>query len=77
MSVHMTSPQNPSREYLDIKLRYADCIEGDSGTPPTSPQTIACPYVVVEGQKVIVKARIGRADGRLSAFFQSTVTVAA
>lgn len=77
MSVHMTSPQNPSREYLDIKPVYAGAIEGDSGTPPTSPQTIAVPYVVVEEQKVIVKCRIGRADGRLSYFFQSTVDVAA
>jgi len=78
MSVYMTSPQSPSRNYLDIKLRLADSIDGDAVTPPSSPDaTITAPYVVTEGQKVIVKARISRADGRLSYFFQSTVTVAA
>lgn len=78
MSVYMTSPQTASREYLDIKLRLAGALEGDSVSPPTTPDaTLDVPYVVVETQKVIVKARIGRADGRLSYFFQSTVTVAA
>ncbi len=77
MTVHMTSPQNASRDYLDIKLRYADVLLGNTAVPLVSPQVVAVPYVVVDGQKVIVKFRIGRADGRLSSFFQQTVTVAA
>ena len=78
MSVYMTSPQIASREYLDIKLRLAGSIDGDLASPPVSPDaTITAPYVCSETQKVIVKARIGRADGRLSSFFQSTVTIAA
>ena len=77
MSVHMTSPQNASRDYLDIKPRFADNILGDTAVPITSPQLISTPYVVTAGQKVIVKFRIERPDGRLSGFFQSTATVAA
>lgn len=77
MTVHMTSPQNASRDYLDIKPRFADVLLGNTAVPLVSPQVVAVPYVVVAGQKVIVKFRIGRADGRLSGFFQSTITVAA
>lgn len=78
MSIYMTSPQINSRAYLDIKLRLAGSIDGDLASPPVSPDaTITTPYVVVETQRVIVKARITRADGRLSYFFQSTVLVAA
>lgn len=77
LAVYMTSPQSAGRTYLDIKPRYADCVQGSPGSPPASPQTIAVPYVVVEGDQVIVKFRIGRGDGRLSYFFQRSVTVAA
>lgn len=77
MTVHMTSPQNASRGYLDIKPRYADVLLGNTAVPLVSPLPVAVPYAVVDGQKVIVKFRIGRADGRLSGFFQQTVTVAA
>ena len=77
LSVYMMKPCGAGREYLIGHQRYAGKVDGDSGTPPTSPQTIACPFVATEGQKVVVAARIGRADGRLSNLFQDTVTVAA
>lgn len=77
MTIYMTSPQSPGREYLDIKLRSAGGIGGSVAAPAASPAVVGVPYAVVEDQKVIVKGRIGRADGRLSYFFQFTVTIAA
>jgi len=77
MYVYMMQPRSPGRSYLVGPSRFAGSISGDSTTPPTSPETIAVPFVVVEGQGVIVQARIGRADGRLSELFRGTVVVAA
>jgi hypothetical protein len=76
MYIYMMQPRGQSRSYLVGPCRFADSIDGDSGTPPTSPQTIAVPFAVAEDQNVIVEARIGRADGRLSDLFQDTVSVA-
>lgn len=77
MYIHMSQPRSPGRTYIGGPYRFADQIDGDNTTPPTSPQTIAVPFVVVENQRVIVQARIGRADGRLSDLFLGTVDVAA
>lgn len=74
--VTMSKPVGVGRSYLEGPYRYASKVDGDSGTPPTSPQTIAVPFVVTEDQQVIVACRIGRADGRLSDFFRDSVSVA-
>jgi hypothetical protein len=77
MLVYMSIPQSPGREFLSPQNRVAGAILGDSGTPPTSPETIAVPFAVAEGQKVIVSHRVLRADGRVSEVFRDTVVVAA
>ena len=77
MYLYMSQPRSPGRSFIGGPYRFAAEIPGDNTTPPTSPQTIAVPFVVVEDQKVIVQARIGRADGRLSDLFLGTVVVAA
>ncbi len=66
--VHMGLPKPPSHNFFAGPYRYAGVILGDSGTPPTSPQTIAAPFPMGTGQKVWMRARITRADGRLSTF---------
>lgn len=76
MSIYMMAPKGVGRDYLVGPSRYADKIDGDATTPPTSPQTIAVPFAATEGQKVIVLGRIGRADGRLSNLFQDSLSVA-
>jgi hypothetical protein len=77
MYIYMSQPRSPGRTYIGGPYRFAGSIAGDLALPPTSPQTVAVPFVVVENQRVIVEARIGRADGRLSDLFLSTVDVAA
>lgn len=77
MNIYMSQPRSGGREFIDGPFRSAGVILGDGTTPPTSPQTIAVPFAVAENQKVIVQARIGRADGRLSELFLSTPVVGA
>jgi len=69
--IHVGKPVNQSINFFGSPFRFADAIEGDSGTPPTTPAAIASPWVVQEDQKVFVQARIVRADGRLSNFFRT------
>ena len=75
--VWMGSPQNPQRNFFKGPWRFAGSVEGDSVTPPTTPQTFAAPFVMTEGQRVWVYMRITRADGRVSEKFMSSFFCAA
>jgi len=77
MQVQMGIPQPVTREFFNGPWRIADTILGDSVTPLTSPQTMDAPYPVQEGQRVYARARITRADGRVSDFFRATTVVIA
>ena len=77
MVIQMSMPSGPGTTYNQGPYRYAGTIAGDQTTPPTSPQTIAVPFPVAEGQLVSVQARILRADGRLSEPFRTSSNVAA
>lgn len=63
-------PQNPGINYFTGPYRFADSIDGDSGTPPTSPASLTLPFSVVAGQKIFAQFRVSRADGRLSLPFR-------
>jgi hypothetical protein len=75
--VYISKPQGAGRNYLPPQYRLADIVDGDSGTPPTSPATIASPWGVAENQRCLVRGVIVRADGRRSAPFHDTVDVGA
>lgn len=64
------APQNSNIQFFGGPWRYAGNILGDNGTPLTSPQNVATPFALTAGQKVFARARIVRADGRLSEFFR-------
>ena len=64
--VQVSKPQNASTNFFKGPFRFADAVLGDSTTAPTSPATIITPFAVTAGQKVLVRARLSRADGRLS-----------
>jgi len=72
MSVYMGMPQSPSRNYFGGPWRFSDAIEGDTASPPTSPQTMTAPFTLVEGQKIWCRARIQEADGRVSTLFTAS-----
>jgi hypothetical protein len=63
-------PQNGGVQFFNGPWRYADKVDGDSTTPPTSPATVAAPFPFAEGQRMWLRSRIVRADGRLSEFAQ-------
>lgn len=73
MIVQMGAPQDASINYFSGPWRFADSIDGDGTTAPTSPATIVVPFAITENQKLFVRARILRADGRLSGWFQLDV----
>ncbi len=75
--IHMALPRVGSRLFIGPPTRTADAVDGDSITPPTSPQTVATPFVVGQTQKTEVLARVIRADARVSTLFRVVVTVAA
>jgi hypothetical protein len=61
-------PQDPGIGFFNGPWRAVTCIEGDSGAPPASPVAPASPWAIAEGQRIWVRTRVGRADGRLSEF---------
>lgn len=69
MSVYMGMPKSPSRNFFGGPYRFADAIEGDTASPPTSPETMTAPFTLVEGQKIWCEARVQEADGRVSTRF--------
>jgi len=77
MLVYVSRPVNQTINYFKGPYRLAGQIDGDSGTPPTSPATINLPFTVAQGQKVFVKINVTRADGRYSSPFRDGVTVGA
>lgn len=77
MIVQMGIPVNPTIQFFNGPWRHAGSIEGDSVLAPTTPDaTIDVPFVVGDGQKVFIRAKILRADGRISDWFRSDTVVA-
>jgi hypothetical protein len=68
--VSMGIPKNPSIAFFNGPWRFATALLGNSTTPITSPQTVTTPWTYSVGQRVWVRTRILRADGRLSEFAQ-------
>lgn len=60
-----------SRNFFAGPYRFADSIDGDSTTPPTTPVAMDNPFPVETGTKLFGYVRVTRADGRLSSLFRS------
>jgi hypothetical protein len=76
---YMGIPQNASRKFFGGPWRHVGCQLGQD-TPngePASPYAIAGAWPFAEGQRIWVRTRIGRADGRLSEFAQVNFLAAA
>jgi len=77
MHMFMGQPQNPQRNFFGGPWKLYCAVAGNSVAPPSSPGTGSGSWVVSEGQKVWVYARITRADGRTSAPFRADAIVTA
>jgi hypothetical protein len=75
--VYAGLPQDQSIKFFGGPWRYIDSIDGDSMTPPTSPTALTWPWPFAEGQRLWLRTRITRADGRLSQFAQVNFLAAA
>ena len=71
MGIYMSHPQSSGTTFIGGPWRLAGTILGDDTTAPTSPETIAVPFPVGEGQVVAARHRIMEVDGRLSDLFRS------
>jgi hypothetical protein len=77
MIVQMGIPVNPGIQFFNGPWRHAGVIEGDSIAAPTTPDaTIDVPFEIGDGEKIFVRAKIVRADGRVSDWFRDN-TIAA
>ena len=66
MAIFMGQPQIGTRNFFKGPWRYIGCVTG-AASPPASPKLITTPpFTITEGQKIWTKARIIRADGRVS-----------
>ena len=66
MIVSMSIPKAAGTNFIGGPVRIADFLTGVNAAPPASPQAIAVPFPVAEGQAVMCSARIVEDDGRLS-----------
>jgi len=67
--VELGQPQNPTRNFFGGPWRVAGAIAG-AAEAITSPKTVTSPWTVISGQKIWVRCKIIRADGRVSTPFQ-------
>lgn len=73
--VYAGMPQNPSIKFFGGPYRLVVAIPGAG--PPPWPATPASPWVFADGQRMWVRTRIARGDGRLSDFAQVNFLCAA
>lgn len=67
MFVYMSRPQSPGVIFFKGPFQWAANIVGATPTPPTSPQNVTSPFGNFSaGQKIFFRARVSRADGRIS-----------
>lgn len=65
LTVWATRPQNPTRNFNNLPYLYAGTVTGNTATPPTTPQTIAVPYAVTQGQRIFLKFNCCTPDARI------------
>ncbi|MHC4406602.1 MAG: hypothetical protein ACYTG0_43820, partial [Planctomycetota bacterium] len=72
---YMGLPQNGGRKFFGGPYRFLTATPGAG--PPPFPITIAGSFPFAEGQRIWVKTRIARGDGRLSEFAEVNFLAAA
>ncbi len=66
-AVYSGLPQNDGIAFFKAPFRLAGSITGGV-IPPVSPEVMASPFPFAEGNRIWVRTRVMRADGRLSEF---------
>lgn len=66
---YMGLPQNASRKFFGGPYRFLTAVPGAG--PPPFPIVIAAQFPFAEGQRIWIRSRVARGDGRLSEFAES------
>lgn len=66
--IYQGLPKNASTKFFGGPYRLLGVILGDSVAPPAVPEVLAAVFPFAEGNRLWVRSRILRADGRLSDF---------
>lgn len=66
---YMGQPKSAGIKFFGGPYRLATATPGAG--PPPFPVIIAAPFTIVEGQRIWIRSRIARGDGRLSEFAQT------
>lgn len=72
LTVFMSQPTNPYRNFVGGPFRHMGVVEGSAVATPSSPQVFPAPFPFANNQRVSTKLRIGRGDARLSEPFRFT-----
>jgi hypothetical protein len=72
---YMGIPQNFGKAFFNGPYRYVNLADG--ATPAVSPGVFAAPFPIAAAQRLWIRSRIMRADGRLSEFAQFNFPCAA
>ena len=64
--IFISPQQSPTINFHKSPFRFWDWIAGSSSSPPTSPQYKFFSTPVTAGNKLFLRARVSRADHRLS-----------
>lgn len=72
---YMGLPQNASRKFFGGPYRFLTAVPGAG--PPPFPIVIAASFPFLEGQRLWVRSRVARGDGRLSEFAEVNFLAAA
>jgi hypothetical protein len=75
--VSMGKPIIASKSFFDAPFRYAGTVDGVASTGAQSPANVACSFVATANQKVVVRAKVVRGDGRVSNYFRDDCIVGA
>lgn len=75
--IQIGQPVGGGINFFGGPYRFAVAILGNATTPPTSPETVTSPWVLGAGQRIWVRTRVLRADGRLSEFAETNFLVTA
>lgn len=75
--IYMSRQQSPGIKFFKGPFRYAALIEGDSVTPPTTPEAVTSPFgeTFTAGNRLFLRAIVTRADGRPSPYQNIDVIV--
>lgn len=75
--VYMSRPKGEGVNFIGGPYQLAGIVLGNNAMPPMAAQTLDVPFPVEEGQRVAIKARVVRADGRYSPDFKQALSVSA